>query len=549
MHRYTRAAVVFCLSVTLFSACNRIPDHMRYIPKDAVLVTGINLKSLGKKIAWNMITGSKLFKEMQKRIPQKNGNAEDAMSNIDKAGIDVMNTFYVYLKSSKTSAGSTKIIATALVPLNDAGLWEAYLKKSFTQADVKQRGEIKIASMGNNMYAGWNKNTLIILSLISNTPDYNNPDPQPVATPDMAAEMDTAFAVAHGNTIKDVANFHKLQAEGHDLTLWINYDQIMNQYMSENMASKMGGLSLNSSMWKNAAFACGFDFTKGKITGDMTYYTPSEMSEVYKEFGAVNTDKDMLARLPKADMDMMVSMHLSPKGIKTMLDKMGYLGLANAGLATQNLNVDNVLDAFTGDMAFTVNRLSIQPDPTPNEFGIKTSKTEMSMSYVLKINKKENFMKLFDIARQAGLVATTNGYYMQVGVHDSVFVLLNDQYAVASNKYADANAILQGTNKGQKLPANIEGHPFAMLLDIQQSVKNMDLSSTLSFSDSLMFGESKKLLSGVSINGGEFKDNAMTSHMELNFTNTEENSIIALLDFGMRLNDASMKKQMSAGVQ
>ena len=77
----------------------------------------------------------------------------------------------------------------------------------------------------------------------------------------------------------------------------------------------------------------------------------------------------------------------------------------------------------------------------------------------------------------------------------------------------------------------------------------MDLSSTLSFSDSLMFGESKKLLSGVSINGGEFKDNAMTSHMELNFTNTEENSIIALLDFGMRLNDASMKKQMSAGVQ
>ena len=79
MHRHLRSTTIILLAVVFFSACNHIPDHARYIPKDAVAVAGINLKSLSKKIAWNMITGSKLFKEMQSRIPQK--NAKDAMQN------------------------------------------------------------------------------------------------------------------------------------------------------------------------------------------------------------------------------------------------------------------------------------------------------------------------------------------------------------------------------------------------------------------------------------------------------------------------------------
>ena len=62
-----------------------MPEYASYIPKDAIAVAGVNLRSLSKKIAWNMITGSKLFKEMQDRMPQK--NAKDAMNGIEKAGI------------------------------------------------------------------------------------------------------------------------------------------------------------------------------------------------------------------------------------------------------------------------------------------------------------------------------------------------------------------------------------------------------------------------------------------------------------------------------
>ena len=544
MLRHLRVIITFCLSATLLTACNHTPDHMRYIPKDAVVVAGVNLKALGKKIAWNMITGSKLFKEMQARMPQNGSN--DAISGIDKAGIDGMNTFYVYLKTGKSAAGQNKVVITALVPLSDAAKWEDYLKKNFPQTAIQQHSDIKELAMSGNMYAGWNKNTLIVVNVINNVNDYSAGLPLTTSSgAEAAAEMDSAFAVAKGSNIGTDANFMKLQNADHDVTLWMNYGQMMSQYMQDNMASKMGGLSLNTDLWKNAAFACGFDFKKGKITGDMAYYTPAEYASVYKEFGTANADKDMLDRLPASDMNMLLAMHISPKGIKSILEKTGYLGLANAGLQSQNTSVDNLLSAFTGDIALTVNHLSItNADVLP---GIQGQKTQMSASLVIKINNKDEFSKLFQMAQLAGMQPVPDGYFMPISDRDSVFLLMNGQYAVAANKFADAMAILNGSNKGQKMTdaatSQVPGHPFALFLDVAQSVKNIDFSGMMTPADSAIVGESKRLISNVSMNGGEFKDNAMVSHMEINFTNTEENSIITLLDFGMRMTEAANKQQ------
>ena len=552
---------VFWLLLWLCVSCNHMPDHIQYVPKDASLVAGINLKSLSKKIAWNMITGSKLFKEMQKRMPQKNGT--DAMGGIDKAGIDPFNTFYVYLKTDKRFNNGIKV--TALVPLSSADDWEAYVKKNFPQSEIKQHNNIKETSLGNNMYMGWNKNLLIVINVIDNPQDFNgarryydyhkdgengnDAQAQKSMTPeDMFAELDVAFSVANDNSIKGNKNFEKLQNDGHDLTMWINYEQIMNQYMTDgNMASQMQGLTLATAMWKDAAIACGFDFKKGKITGDLVYYSSGEMADIYKEFGATNASKDMIERLPSKNMDMMLALHLSPKGVKQILDKTGVLGLANSGLSAQDINVDKVLDAFTGDMAFVMNDLSVRNEAVANS-GFTEQKTNVTMSYVLKINKKENFNKLLDIARNTGmLLPNGTGFVVPVSSRDSMFVVVNDEYAVASNKYADATAILQGTFKGNKMPesaAQIFNHPFAMYFDIQQTLKDIEPGRSLAASDSFIYQESRKLLTDFSINGGDFRNNAMEIHVEVNFTNTDESSIIALLDFGMKISDALQKKQV-----
>jgi len=551
MHRLLRVTVVLFLAPVFFTACNGIPDHARYIPKEAVGVVGINLRALSKKIAWNVITGSKLFKEMQARIPEK--NTKDAMNSIEKSGIDFSNTLYVYIKTDTRMKGNSRV--TGLVPLSDASRWEAYVKQVFPQAEIKQHGDRKEALLGRDMYVGWTRNLMIIINTMSVSTD-NADEPggannglnisSTMGQADVSAEMENAFSVTKENSIVDNNHFKGLELEGHDITFWLNYDQLMTQYMSGNMAEKMG-VTLSNTLWKDAAFTSGFDFKKGKITGDMHYYMSADMKDAGTELGATNADKDMIERLPNQNMDMLLALHISPKGIKAVLDKTGLLGLANVGLSTQGMNVDTVLDAFTGDMAIIMNDFALHTESITDSFMgqaviHQNQKPAGSITYVLKINKKQNFEKLFQLAKDNGLQQMGGSYIVPIDDKDSVYIMMNGEYAVASNKFANANGFLQGSFKSQKMPeataAEILGHPWALYFDMQQFLKNIDAGISHSAHDSTMIMESKKLLNNISFTGGAFKENAFEYHLDINFMNTEENSIIELMDFGMKMNDA-----------
>jgi hypothetical protein len=552
----SRISLFLCLCLLTFCACNKTPDHARYIPKDAVAVAGVNLKGLSKKIAWNMITGSKLFKEMQKRIPEK--NAQDAMGGIEKAGIDYLNTVYVYVKADARFAGGNRI--TGLVPLSDAGQWETYVKQVFPNVQIKQHGDRKEASLGTDMYVGWNKNLMIIINVMQagqpNAGAEEDGAPAttaPSAQPDISAEMDKAFGVTKDNSIIKNKHFQGLQDEGHDILFWLNYDMLMTQ-MNGSMADRMGGVSLSNSLWKDAAFTAGFDFKQGKITGDMYYFVPDSLKQIGMDFASNNADKDMLHRISSQNLDMLMAMHIAPKAIKEMLVKTELLGIANLGISQSGMNMtlDNILDAFTGDMAIAVNDFSLRSIAVTDTFMGQTithqvQKPNFDVSFVMKINNKDNFNKLMDVAKANGLQQAPNGFIMPIDDKDSVYIMMNDQYLVAANKRETANGFLQGSFKSQTVPADISSqvydHPWSLYFDINQLFKNVDPGITNSPRDSALLTESKKLLKNVSLNGGSFKNNAFEYHLDVNFNNTDESSIIQLMDYGMRMSDASKLQQ------
>ncbi len=530
MNRHLRLLIVVPVIVACFSACSTKPDHRRYIPKDAALVAGINLQSLGKTIAWNMITGSKLYKEMQKHMPQKKDG--DMMSGLDKAGIDGLNTFYVYLKTDQRYKGGVN--ATALVPLADANQWESFVKKNYPQAAIKEHANIKSTSLGTDMYVGWNKDVLIVMNM-TKTAAENMPTNSAAADGYMVAEMETAFKTNAENSITTNKSFENLEKPGHDLTLWLNYEQIMNQYMNENAASQMSGMSLSPSIWKESSLACGFDFKKGKIAGNFTWYSANEMNEVYKTFGGTNADKELVKHLPGNDLDMMIAGHLAPKAVRMLLDKTNTLGLLNAGLASQNMDADKVLDAFTGDMGFAVNGLQYQAEATN-----APAKPTANVCFVMKINKKENFNHIIDIAKSTGeFLPYQNGYALRLSAQDTVFVFHNDQFMAISNKKETAADALR--DNAQPIPETIaaaaSAHPFAMYADLQRCFQNINPGAAISPADSTIYADTKRLLTNVQLTGGNYSNGATAFQMEVNFTNKDENSLLTLLDYGMRVSE------------
>ena len=542
---------LFCLLMVGFFSCNRLPDHARYIPKDAIVVAGINLESLSKKIAWNVITGSKLFKEMQQRLPQKNAN--DAVNNIEKSGIDFINTIYFYVKTDKRLDNGNRLYA--LVPIADAAAFETYIRNIIPGVDIKTHGDRKEALIGGSMFLSWNQKLLIVTNALggNNYMDMLSGEAhsgkKPAATDvENSAEMDLAFNTSGENSIVGNKHFKKLATDGNDLMLWVNYDLLFSQYMAEQVNDKMGGLGINNTLWKDAAVAAGFNFKSGKISGDILYYVSDDLQDIGKDLGSVNADEDMTRRLPLQNMNLVMAWHLSPSGIRKSVEKTGLLGLVNLGLGTQGLSFDQVLSSFSGDMAVAVNNLSLktviaEDDLMGQTVKHATQKPNLDLTFVIKINDKVNFKKIFGLyAETAGLNQGNNGCYsFPIDRKDSVYIMLDDKFMVASNKKENTENYLSGKYKNQAAPKLVDkyviGYPLGIAIDIHEIVKNIDPGVVGSAHDSLVFAESKILLSNVVVNGGTFKNSAFSSHIDINFTNSDENSIIALMDYGMKITD------------
>jgi hypothetical protein len=541
MLRQARTLFLVFFAAALLAACSKTSDNARYIPADAVAVVGINLKSLSKKIAWNLITGSKLFKEIQKRMAAE--NAADAVGGIENAGFDVSNTFYVYTKPDSRFLGGNMV--AGLVPLADVAAWEAYVKKVFPKANVATRNGRKETMLGDGMYIGWTSEILIILNANTATSEELNVNGTLADETIIAAEMDKIFQTPAGNNIVNNKRFAGFSKQNYDLSFWLNYGSLISNY-AENSSADFNGISLSSATWKDAVLTTGFDFKKGKIAGDICYYMPSQMQDAAKDFGTDNADKDMIARLPKDNMDMLLSMHISPVGVKSMLEKTGLFGITNVGLSAQGMDVDYVLNAFTGDMAIVMNNLSLRAEHKQDEFmgqmvNHKQQKATMNMTYVVKINNTENFNKLLDMTAGMAMQKSGNDYVMALTEKDSVYLKRNKEYAVITNKNAYASGMLNGSYKNDKMPEDISGkatqNPFAMYIDIKQLFKDVDPAISSSRKDSAVIAESKKLLDNISITGGKYADQAYKFSMEINFMNKDENSILEIIDFGMRMND------------
>jgi hypothetical protein len=536
MYRFRQLSIVACIIVFAFSSCNKIPDHAKYIPKDAVVVAGVNIKALTKKVAWSAITGSKLFQDIQKHLQGEKGG-----QNFENTGIDVVNTMYVYVKADARFRNGRVV---AIIPLSDAKKWENFIKSNVPGSNIEQHDKIRTVDMKTDMFAGWNDKVLILLNTLPNyedevLADTGNAAPgvpvnTAMAKAELDAEMNNAFNVTTGNALINNQHFVSLERADHDVIFWMNYDQLMNQYLGQGMAGMLNGLSMANAFWKDAALAAGFDFEKGRITGDMHYYTSTEMKDLGKELGGTNADREMIDKMPANDLDLLFTYHLSPKGARAIFEKMGVLGFMNLALTQQNLDVDYVMDAFTGDMALSLNDLTIKK--TDTLFNIP--KPKVSYLLAMKINKAENFKKLLGIAQENGLQPAGNGVYTFSLGFDTVFMATDNKYIAIANNEAQAKGYIEKGGSQIAEAKEVYGHPIGFYMNMKQILGSIDMNLFSSEPNAGKgFENARQLFENMYINGGEYREDGFDYKFALNFINKDENSLLQLMDFAVKVNE------------
>lgn len=521
-----------------FSSCRSVPDHARHIPKEAVVVTGVNLKELSKEIAWSVLRGSKLFEEMSAKMA---GTKKSAFDNLDKAGIDAFNTCYLYLEEDRG-----QIKTTALIPLRNAAEWENYVRLNFTQPinSYDKRKEVKITE---DLYASWNNKLLVLMSVKGSSVLHDPYDAAPYGDKitsgtetDIPHALDAVFSLPGDQSLAADKRFQKLEKNGHDLTFWINYDLVFEKIQASWTAAS--SLSVARTLWKDAASTIGIDFQKGEIDAEIQYYT-GEMLKAFAEKFVQHTDRELIERLPKTDLQVMAALYYSPQGIKEALQTTGMLGLLNLALAQTGLESKDLFQALHGDFAFAFRNFHFSEAQLLGASDtLAYSINAFNAVYAAKVGDKESLRRLLAYAEKEEMIFpfSENTWYIP-GEKDSLFMQTDFQYIAWSNQQEEAQNYILGLNK--TVPAD---HPALKQHLPQTSVLAfIDYTSLFRAFRPVVFPsdnrhlmlEAENLLDYSMAQGGAYKDDAFQYQAVLHFKNKEESSLIQLLHFLSRISE------------
>jgi hypothetical protein len=562
----------FVLVALLVSSCNNVPKYAKYIPKDAFMVLGVHTGKMGKSMAWSAIAGGGMFKDMPKMSVVDSAPA--AFRDLENSGLDFTRTLYLYTKPDTRFKDKMKMAIVA--PVANTLFVEQYFRKHFPALQIRNSAGLKEVVMDGQYYFAWNEEVLMAMNSIVSKVEHQEQAkfdtlggaPVPIDAfswteekPDSAmtlAELESAFKPQKGGGINEVERFTDLEKADHDVTVFMNYDPLIDMFAGQNTEGfGMMGTTIGTTLFKGSAMASGFDFEKGRVDGLMRYYSSDSMRPVAKEFAKENVDGDMLRRLPAPGLNLAGGYHLSPAAIKMLLEKMNLSGMANLALMSQGLSLDDILGSFTGDMVFAINNLRMeqktqQLDSAAQAIGMtpySSVKPAMDFVFAMKIGDKNRLAKILGLVNKSGMLQQTapNTYTMAGSINGNTLVI-GDKYIAASSSMPAAQAFLKehAGAMPDAVHSEISGHPVGMWADIRSMLSSAGAISASSPSDSTAITLVRNAFTTFSMQGGEYKDNANEYHLSLHLANTTDNSLAQIIQLAQQLATLNRSKQPSA---
>lgn len=527
--------VVLCLLV-LLTGCSSKNDPARYISKDAIGVLGIDGKQLLTKVGITALSGSPLLQELT-----RGAGGDTSQFNLEKTGIQFLSTAYLYAVPDLRLESKSRV--QLIVELQDVGKFSAFLKQQFKDAKFESKDKLSFAILNENICIGWDKSTAIVAAAIPGRRAEGSANNATLLT----EEIQKTFALSKDQSVLTNKKFADLLKAGHDISVWMNYESLTNSMPQEELGSAGAIMASQKRLIKDAFLAGGINFEKGKITGDARYYFNSTMKGVAQALEVKSVNNDLLGKVPGSQMNLMLSHHFNPQGIKALIDTIGVLPLANNALQQVNLTLDDILNAFTGDflLAFTDFKVATESQSyTLAGSSVNYTKPVPSFNgtFSARIKDKTAFDKLLQVATQNNILTAGTAPNTYVIGGGSVTLATDGTYMVASNDGAVAASFLKTTgNTALKVPAEVKSSPSGFFMDIRNSISSVPLDLLYGKEDSSVFHDGKQLLESINGYGGKLTDDHTDVHFDVNFQNKDENSLLQLMHFYKKVREAEKK--------
>lgn len=555
--KISKVLLAVVTATVVLSACSKVPEQSKYIPKTAGVVLSLNSKQLTNKLVTNGFTMDKMFAAIQDKDTAS--EVAKAWKDAENSGIDLQNNFFM---SMVYGGGANQSYVSMVGGLKDATKFEAFLKKTMPNFTLKKKSDFQyVWSENQKAVIGWNSKTVIYVSGLDmnklknegmGIPGPGDQDTQvdtvaPVVSParqvtpatgadedTWVAETDHLFHLKKEEAVTSIEAFNSMEKNNADLGVFVNPEPIYEAQSASMTMMMMGDLK---KLIEGSYYTATVNFEKGKVEVDNNSYVGKEMADIYKKYKKLDADVDMLEKYPSSNITGYLVYGFDFHILGDILKDMGYEGMANMFLRSSNLTMSDILDAFQGQMVFVGSDIANKKTSVPvGDTSYSMSKPEGKWLVAFKVGDKAAFDKVMKSPLlQGAFVKQGDHYVMQQMGAGTPAVNITDKLVVAASDNNILEQYLAGKGKAEGLDNNliskIKGNPGGGYLDVQKLMAAMPVDELPQDSRSLV-DKAKNLVKDVTLVSHNFDGKQQRSEMVINFVNQDENSLVQLVNVG-----------------
>lgn len=511
--------VVIGFLMIVFSSCKQhVPQLALYVPKDAASVLIIDVKSVTNKINSSGISLDSLaniFTKNQQRLH---------WTDIENSGIDLTKSVFVFTKQTNAmQTGQTQSVGL-VAQVNDKNKLEIFFKKQIADAVIKTENTYQYVDLPDGFVAGWNDKIMIISGIKSAM--HNLADEA-----QSHQQLTALFTQTKANSVASINQFNKSLDKRGDIHFWFNSSASLS-------AVPMLGMTKASSLFEDTYTDGTIDFENGKaIAAAETHYNKT-MSDILEKYPSKDIDKSMITRYPQPISGFGI-VAFNPKILLDILHYLGFDMMTDGYVSQMGFNTSDVVNAFSGDIAVMFSDVSTQDHATP---GMQLNKPHGSFLLNAAIGDKAAFDKVMNGLVNKNILSK-NGNEYQLGFfggHDFVIETTDKNLFIAST-----DTLIQtynsNTNKSalsNDVEKEIDNKSMALYTDISALLQKSNTSDTASLK---ILQTAQLTFKNFIASADKTDDKSTKSNLELNFVNTNENSLASLVRFMCVAHDEKMK--------
>ena len=539
-----RITGLVCTVILLFTACKKaVPKQVKFIPKDASFVIGLNTQSLQEKLAKSQISLDSLVKTVL-----SSNEAPDALKNWDNlksAGIDWTATPFAFVQTKSTIMTGASTLLGAVAVLKDAAQFEAYIKKQFPTAVIKKNSNYNAAILKDGSAAGWNNDVVVLAYTTGGFHNYADSGSSSASTDSSQAsqaeqQLTTLFSLKAEESAASVEPFRNLLSEKADALFWQN--------SSANFAAiPFVGMTKAADLLKDAYSLGTLNFEDGKAVASFRFYTSQALGDILKKYAGPTLDLSMVEKYPSDNIAGFTAFSFNPKILVDILQYSGLDAMINQFLTKMGFNftLADAANAFKGDFAVICSDIVKNQETIALSGGspVAINKPSAKVLFNAKVGDKAAYDKVTSQLAAKGILRQQDNLFVpaedlgmgKARIDDKNILFSTDSSLLEQYRAGIGKAGIQADIKDK-----VKGKAFGLYIDITKFIQAFPSH------DSTLTMLSQQTFKDLVITSDNFDGKNFKGTMELRTGNDKENSLASILKFSAAV---SKSKQTAAVIQ